>query len=107
MTDITPLLSALNSPTIKTRRDAAARLGRSGDPAAVDSLVQALADTHKAVRREAAQALGRLDDERAVPGLIAALADPDPGSPGRGDFCARAAEGPPGGHPPYRVPGRP
>ena len=51
MTDIAPLLLALGSPTVKTRRDAAARLGKSNDPSAVAPLVQALSDTHLAVRQ--------------------------------------------------------
>ena len=37
MTDITHLLSALNSPTVKTRRDAAARLA---DPATLQQWIR-------------------------------------------------------------------
>ena len=49
MTELTSLIAALGSPTIKVRRDAAARLGRSGNPSAVMPLVLALGDAHPVV----------------------------------------------------------
>ena len=52
-------------------------LGASEDPAAVDGLVRALADTVPQLRESAAHMLGVLGDERAVEPLIAATRDPD------------------------------
>ena len=52
-------------------------LGASKEPAAVDGLVRALADTVPQLRESAAHMLGMLGDERAVEPLIAATRDPD------------------------------
>jgi HEAT repeat protein len=57
-------------------RDAAVwALGRSGDPAALSTLLSALTDKRWVVRRQAAEALGNLEDKRAVSELEGALDD--------------------------------
>ena len=53
------------------RRQAALAIGRIGDPAGTDLLVDALADSGVAVRAAAAFGLGLLKDARAVPPLLA------------------------------------
>ncbi len=57
---------------------AAEALGRLGDPAAVEPLLVALADTEPQVQYAAAEALGRLGDARAVKPLIAGLSELSP-----------------------------
>ena len=103
MIETTSLIAALGSSVIKTRRDAAARLGRSGRPGAVMPLVEALCDTHPVVRRETALALGRLDDDRAAGPYHGADRLGSRGQ-GRGDRSAWAIPGPPGGHSSHGVP---
>jgi HEAT repeat protein/beta-lactamase regulating signal transducer with metallopeptidase domain len=72
------LLAALASESDVEARDALIHaLGASEDPAAVDGLVRALADTVPQLRESAAHMLGMLGDERAVEPLIAATRDPD------------------------------
>jgi HEAT repeat protein/beta-lactamase regulating signal transducer with metallopeptidase domain len=72
------LLAALASEGDTEARDAFIHaLGASEDPAAVDGLVRALADTVPQLRESAAHMLGMLGDERAVEPLIAATRDPD------------------------------
>src|SRR5690349_14546552 len=53
------------------RRQAALATGRIGDPAAVDALVEALADSNQGVQAAAAFALGLLQQPRAVGPLLA------------------------------------
>jgi len=67
----------LRSRQACVREQAARRLGRLGDRAAVPALIEALGDAEASVRREAAKALGFLKDARAVAGLVKALGDPD------------------------------
>jgi HEAT repeat protein/beta-lactamase regulating signal transducer with metallopeptidase domain len=72
------LLAALAAESDVEARDAFIHaLGAAEDPAAVDGLVQALADTVPELRESAAHMLGMLGDERAVEPLIAATRDPD------------------------------
>jgi HEAT repeat protein/beta-lactamase regulating signal transducer with metallopeptidase domain len=72
------LLAALAFERDTEARDALIHaLGASKDPAAVDGLVRALADTVPQLRESAAHMLGMLGDERAVEPLIAATRDPD------------------------------
>ena len=72
------LLAALASESDREARDAFIHaLGASEDPAAVDGLMRALADTVPELRESAAHMLGLLGDERAVEPLIAATRDPD------------------------------
>jgi len=50
-------------------------LGASGDPRAVPTLIQALADSDADIRRMAAEALGKLGDPQAIPALAQTLRD--------------------------------
>src|SRR5262245_47619562 len=59
------------SGALSGRRQAALAAGRAGDPAAIELLIAALADSDEAVRTNAAFALGMLKDARAIPGLVA------------------------------------
>ena len=75
-----PLLGdALQHPDPAVRRQAALAAGRIGDPAAVDLLVGALADSIPAVRAAAAFGLGLLHQARATGPLVtlARAAAPD------------------------------
>src|SRR5947207_80971 len=67
----------LHHPDAVVRRQAALAIGRIGDPAGTDLLVDALADSGVAVRAAAAFGLGLLKDVRAVAarGLSRALID--------------------------------
>jgi HEAT repeat protein len=72
-----PVLRALphrrSSPV--WRANAAAALGRIGNPAAVPFLVRLLGDSDGRVRRSAVEALGRTGDGRAAGAVLAALED--------------------------------
>ncbi len=70
---VQPLMSALSSPSIETRRYAAEILGDIGDISAVPSLLRLLSDTQSGVRDAAAWALGNLGHP-AIPFLLKALA---------------------------------
>jgi hypothetical protein len=59
----------LTDDSYKVRVQAAALLGKLGDPAAVAPLSRALSDGNKTVRWMAAQALARLGDPAAIPAL--------------------------------------
>jgi HEAT repeat protein len=59
---------------------AARALGKTKDPRAVDSLIEALKDRNAGVRFNAANALGEIGDARAVDPLIAAVRDAKIGS---------------------------
>ncbi len=72
-------IELLQDVTSDRRTIAAARLGNSGEPAAVMPLVEALADENADLRRGAARALGRLGipDVRAFNPLVMLLRDND------------------------------
>jgi len=61
----------LHHPDAVVRRQVALAIGRIGDPAGTDLLVEALADSDQAVRAAAAFGLGLLKDMRAVAPLLA------------------------------------
>ncbi|OLD43382.1 MAG: hypothetical protein AUI55_02295 [Gemmatimonadetes bacterium 13_1_40CM_2_70_7] len=66
-----PLLGdGLHHPNPAVRRQAALAAGRIGDPAAVELLIAALADSSPAVRASAAFGLGRLRQARATGPLL-------------------------------------
>ena len=69
-----------------TRARAAEALGRSGNPLAIEQLVQALADASPRVRRAAARALGESRSESATEPLMRELLD------GASDIRSEAAE---------------
>ncbi|MBC7248316.1 MAG: HEAT repeat domain-containing protein [Actinobacteria bacterium] len=72
------LVSALQSSGDESLREgAAAALGRVGDQAAVQALIDALRDIHPRVRKAAARSLGGMGRRKAVEPLIEALEDPD------------------------------
>jgi HEAT repeat protein len=62
-------LSLLSDDDEVTRWKAAEALGRMGDPAAVDALIETLWDDDARVRLKAAWALGEIGDPRAVTAL--------------------------------------
>ena len=70
----------------KTRARAAEALGKSGNPLAIEQLVQALADASPRVRRSAARALGESGSESATEPLLRELLD------GSSDIRSEAAE---------------
>ena len=70
----TALISALESESSHARGVAAESLGERGDARAVEPLIVALGDRHRA---KAATALGALKDPRAIEPLKALLNDPD------------------------------
>ena len=72
--------------TDASRARAALALGRSGNPLALEQLIQALADASPKVRRSAAQALGETSAEEATQSLIRELLD------GASDIRSEAAE---------------
>ena len=75
---VSALLTALaREPDLEARDALIHALGASKDPAAVDGLVAALADSVPELRESAAHMLGMLGDERAVEPLFAATRDPD------------------------------
>jgi cyclophilin family peptidyl-prolyl cis-trans isomerase/HEAT repeat protein len=61
----------LHHPDAVVRRQAALAIGRIGDPAGTDLLVETLADSDQAVRAAAAFGLGLLKDMRALEPLLA------------------------------------
>jgi HEAT repeat protein len=70
------LMANLRSPIVKTRREAAKKLGELRQRVAVPPLMEALReDEDIEVRQAAARSLGLLKDEVAVPALLAALKD--------------------------------
>jgi len=62
-------LGQLEDPSEGVRWKAAESLGRLGDPAAVEALIDTLWDDDNRVRMKAAWALGMIGDPRALPGL--------------------------------------
>lgn len=73
------LISALEDDAENIRSRAAASLGETGDPRAVDALIRALEDRDSGVRASAAMALGKLKDSRAIEPLVAELHKADRG----------------------------
>jgi len=70
------LIANLRSPIVKTRLEAARKLGERRQREAAEPLARVLrTDTHADVRREAARALGLIKDEATLPALLAALSD--------------------------------
>lgn len=65
----------LRSPVWQVRREAAALLGKMGEPSVVPALIRALMDEAEWVRASAAEALGQLREPRGVSALIETLAD--------------------------------
>lgn len=76
--DLSRLLAEEDS--YKVRVQAAALLGKLGDPAAVGPLSRALSDGNKTVRWMAAQALARLGNPAAIPALKGLLSRETDGS---------------------------
>ena len=70
---------------------AARALGRIGDPAAVDGLIDALRDPDEDVRADAAEALGCLGDGRAAAALIDTLVE-DPCGDAKANAVAALAQ---------------
>lgn len=68
-----------NDPASWVRVEAAALLGETRDPRAVEPLIVALGNEDRAVRWCAAEALGKVGDRRAVKPLIPVLGDAEPG----------------------------
>jgi len=68
-------LKALRSEVSMERHQAVISLGKSGNPAAVKPLIEALKDSDYFVRSFAAVALGNLKDPQALDPLIKALSD--------------------------------
>jgi HEAT repeat protein len=62
-------------PLIQCNQDDVARLATSGDPRAIEPLIEALGDKDQVVGKAAVAALGALGDPRAVEPLISALGD--------------------------------
>lgn len=74
---VAPLGAMLREKSMRasTKAFAANALGRIGDPAAVEALVQLLANKDDMIRRQVAMALGRIDADSAVPHLLALARD--------------------------------
>lgn len=68
-------IAALDDEDAAVRREAALKLGKQGDRAAVEPLLRALQDAKWKVRRNAVISLGRIGDYRAVSSLCQTLAD--------------------------------
>lgn len=75
---VRPLMYALGSPMLTTRRHAASILGYFKDPLATPALITALDDDGVDVRAAAAHALGEIADARAVEPLMTAAQDTEP-----------------------------
>ncbi len=69
------LILALGDENIYNREAAARKLGKMGDPRAVEALCAGLKDEDWRVRRSAALSLGKIGDRRAVKPLTFALRD--------------------------------
>src|SRR5437016_10690105 len=86
----------LHHPDAVVRRQAALAIGRIGDPAGTDLLVEALADSGAAVRAAAAVGLGLLKEARAGTPLLAlgrAVPAADQGPPQAEAVTAIAEDG--------------
>jgi len=94
---------ALQHPEPLVRRQAALAAGRIGDAAAVDALVEALADSNQAVAAAAAFALGLLKEPRAAGPLLALVRSVPAAS--QGPAMSRTPTSPRGGTPSIHSPG--
>src|SRR5262249_48225270 len=65
----------LSVSSTEARAEAIQNLAKSGDPGAMDLLIEALQDRDGQVPVKAAEALGRLRNPRAVPALVQAIKD--------------------------------
>jgi HEAT repeat protein len=78
--DLKPLLAGLQDLDADVAREAATALGNSGNPAAVEPLIEIVQNTngyfHSVVRSAAAAGLANLKDRRAVEALLTAVNDP-------------------------------
>lgn len=72
------MMKALHDPSPRVRRQAAAALGRLGDPAAVPELVHQLKFHPDLVEEETVEALGDLANAEAIPELVNLLKSPRP-----------------------------
>lgn len=72
---IPAVVSALTMPDWETVEEAAFLLGETGDPAAINSLCEALQHTSNKVRTAAAVALGKIRSSKAIGPLIHRLRD--------------------------------
>ncbi len=77
MSEFDQCVEQLKSPKVRTRANAALKLGRLGNLAAIRWLEESLGDSNSIVRCSAANALGKLNDSRALKLLVSALNDPD------------------------------
>ncbi|HII06056.1 MAG TPA: hypothetical protein HA349_01690 [Methanotrichaceae archaeon] len=77
MNNFESLTSGLNHELYWVRADAAESLGKSGDPQAVDPLIEALKDEHPGVRANAAEALGAVGDPKAIDPLTEVVREDD------------------------------
>lgn len=75
--EASPLTKQLRSPEEKQRSRAARELGKSGDPAVVPALVEAVQDPSVKVRREVVVALASIRVPESLDGLITATRDGD------------------------------
>jgi HEAT repeat protein len=70
------LIANLRSPIVKTRREAAQKLGQRRERAAVEPLERVVRqDENTEVRQAAVEALGLIKDDSSVPTILAALED--------------------------------
>lgn len=76
--DIEGAIRLLRSPDTQIRQFIAYLLGRTGDPRAIEPLIECLHDEHPGVRGAAANALGAIGDQSAIPYLIPLLKEPNP-----------------------------
>jgi HEAT repeat protein len=78
--DLKPMLACLHDMDADIAREAATALGNSGNPAAVEPLIEIIQNTngyfHSVVRSAAAAGLATLNDRRAVEALLNAVNDP-------------------------------
>ncbi|MBI1334949.1 MAG: MFS transporter [Armatimonadetes bacterium] len=72
------MIDALHDPSPRVRRQAAAALGRLGDPAAVPELLHQLELHPDLVEEETVHALGEIGDMSAIPELTKLLQSPIP-----------------------------
>lgn len=72
------LVTALHDPSPRVRRQAAAALGRVGDPEAANELIHQLVEHPDLVEEETVVALGELGNRNALPELIKLLQSPRP-----------------------------
>ncbi|MEM5947803.1 HEAT repeat domain-containing protein [Spirochaetia bacterium 38H-sp] len=71
-------LSEDSSVAEQVRLEAIRTLGKLGDNAAIDTLMELMDSDEKSVKRAACQALGELGEENSLPVIIKAMQDSDP-----------------------------